>query len=108
MFLERFNTVMCHVVELMIAERFWPLFEKVHTAHNGSLLPGNKKTKREWKLLLISIQSELSSLASAIVHWPPLYKGIHHYYTLHRLLVQIEVPSRVSIWSKKKKVGLPI
>ena len=32
-------------------------------------------------------------------------KGIHHYYMLHRLSVQIEVPSRGSI---SKKVGLPI
>ena len=32
-------------------------------------------------------------------------KGIHHYYTLHRLSVQIEVPSRGSI-SKKKLVCL--
>ena len=32
-------------------------------------------------------------------------KGIHHYYTLHRLSVQIEVPSRCSI-SKKKLVCL--
>ena len=28
-------------------------------------------------------------------------KGIHHYYTLHRLSVQIEVPSRGSIEKKK-------
>ena len=34
---------------------------------------GIKIRKREWKPLLISIQSELSSLASIIVHWPPLY-----------------------------------
>ena len=34
-----------------------------------------------------------------------LYKGLHHYYTLHRLFVQIEVPSRGSI-SKKKLVCL--
>ena len=32
--------------------------------------------------------------------------GIHHYYTLHRLSVQIEVPSRGFIL--KEKVGLPI
>ena len=32
-------------------------------------------------------------------------KGLHHYYTLHRLSVQIEVPSRGSI-SKKKLVCL--
>ena len=35
------------------------------------------------------------------------FKGIHHYYTLHRLSVQIEVPSRGSI-SKKKLVCLYI
>ena len=35
-----------------------------------------------------------------------ILKGIHHYYTLHRLSVQIELPSRGSI--SKKKVGLPI
>ena len=34
------------------------------------------------------------------------FGGLHHYYTLHRLSVQIEVPSRGSI--SKKKVGLPI
>ena len=33
------------------------------------------------------------------------FKGLHHYYTLHRLSVQIEVPSRGSI-SKKKLVCL--
>ena len=32
-------------------------------------------------------------------------KGLHHYYMLHRLSVQIEVPSRGSI-SKKKLVCL--
>ena len=34
-----------------------------------------------------------------------LFEGLHHYYTLHRLSVQIEVPSRGSI-SKKKLVCL--
>ena len=34
-----------------------------------------------------------------------IFEGIHHYYTLHRLSVQIEVPSRGSI-SKKKLVCL--
>ena len=36
---------------------------------------------------------------------PIIIKGLHHYYTLHRLSVQIEVPSRGSI-SKKKLVCL--
>ena len=36
---------------------------------------------------------------------PCQFKGIHYYYTLHRLSVQIEVPSRGSI-SKKKLVCL--
>ena len=42
---------------------------------------------------------------AAVGFWA-LLKGLHHYYTLHRLSVQIEVPSRGSI--SKKKVGLPI
>ena len=42
------------------------------------ITPGNKITKREWKLLMMSLQSELSSLASAIVHWPPLCSLTKH------------------------------
>ena len=43
-----------------------------------------------------------------IVCWSRPYdflEGLHHYYTLHRLSVQIEVPFRGSI-SKKKLVCL--
>ena len=44
------------------------------------------------------IQGSVSSTGSDV-------EGLHHYYTLHRLSVQIEVPSRGSI-SKKKLVCL--
>ena len=41
----------------------------------------------------------------SLLHSVQPLMGLHHYYTLHRLSVQIEVPSRVSI-SKKKLVCL--
>ena len=44
----------------------------------GLVEPGNKITKREWKPTKDFKQSELSSLASAIVHWPPLYSLTKH------------------------------
>ena len=40
--------------------------------------PGNKITRGNGHLLLISIQSELASFASAIVHSPPLYSLTKH------------------------------
>ena len=42
------------------------------------LKPANKITKREWKPPIDFYQSELSRLASAIVHWPPLYSFTKH------------------------------
>ena len=66
------------------------MIDNLHISHNASGMGANIR------VLLIRNSSSHSSLD---------VKGLHHYYTLHRLSVQIKVPSWGSI-SKKKLVCL--
>ena len=61
--------------------------------------------QRRGKLLVLSDRDPLFLGGVFSFFQISILKGLHHYYTLHRLSVQIEVPSRGSI-SKKKLVWL--
>ena len=58
-----------------------------------------------WRGPTCSLHAHNTCCMRAIRSLQAFFKGLHHYYTLHRLSVQIEVPSRGSI-SKKKLVCL--